>query len=385
MKKIVCGLFILSFILFPTISWAFFFSSPEDKVKEGYLEFDKSSTIENIFSGYQYSKSVEWSSFKDKQKRIIVEARINYNLVDEINTTLNNITIDRNEEFSLTPFRRYIEWTKSKEGAGSADVYICIQFAIIDNDDFKMKYIGVYDSQDNEIKVFNDALGDIERIQMINSIYKNEPLMLSEYVYKHDYKRFERAWELIAQSIREACDKEAREVMLAEKKKEEEDYLKGRNELEKKYQEWITSLNNYSFMSRPDSIYPLYVIKINSIDNEFIYIDRYKYDIHRAKNGKYNFDKDLLENIKIKYNSNYKDASSIFGIKLEFFVKEHEKITIPMTGRILVEYYNIYTMLENLSDPHISNLTYMDDIKFKDFLDPKVLEHKLEKYLNKNY
>lgn len=162
-------------------------------------------------------------------------------------------------------------------------MYICIQFAIIDNDDFKMKYIGVYDSQDNEIKVFNDALGDIERIQMINSIYKNEPLMLSEYVYKHDYKRFERAWELIAQSIREACDKEAREVMLAEKKKEEETRLKERNELEERYKKWIDCLKNTSFIniSRDDSSYYVYAIKINFIDNDFIYIDRYKYDIYK--------------------------------------------------------------------------------------------------------
>ena len=280
MKKIVCCLFILSFILFPTISWAFFFSSPEDKVKEGYLEFDKSSTIENVFSGYQYSKSVKWSSFKDKQKRTIVEARINYNLVDEINATLNNIIIGRNEEFSLTPFRRYIEWTRSKEGAGSVDVYICIQFAILDNDEFKMKYIGVHDSKDNKIDVFNDALGDVERIQMINSIYKNEPLMLSEYIYKHDYERFEKAWKLIAQAIREAGAKEAREVMLAQKKKEEEIRLKERNDIEKDYQRWIEHLKNTSFINigQFDSYY-VYAIKINSIDDDFIYIDRYKWKI----------------------------------------------------------------------------------------------------------
>ena len=69
--------------------------------------------IQNLLNGVH---------LKISKKRTIVEARINYNLVDEINTTLNNIIIGRNEEFSLTPFRRYIEWTRSKEGSGSVDV-----------------------------------------------------------------------------------------------------------------------------------------------------------------------------------------------------------------------------------------------------------------------
>lgn len=311
-------------------------------------------------------------------------------------TTLNNITLICNEEFSLTPFRRYIEWTKSKEGAGSADVYICIQFAIIDNDDFKMKYIGVYDSQDNEIKVFNDALGDIERIQMINSIYKNEPLMLSEYVYKHDYKRFERAWELIAQSIREACDKEAREVMLAEKKKEEETRLKERNELEERYKKWIDCLKNTSFIniSRDDSSYYVYAIKINFIDNDFIYIDRYKYDIYK-KNGKYNFNKDFLENIKIKYDSNYKDVISTSYIELNFSINKYEQFVIPMEkNQIEATYYNRNIYLASSSAPYVSKkasvyirqgeIDYIGDITYKDFLYPKDFDRKLKEYLNSN-
>lgn len=396
MKKIVCCLFILSFILFPTISWAFFFSSPEDKVKEGYLEFDKSSTIENVFSGYQYSKSVKWSSFKDKQKRTIVEARINYNLVDEINATLNNIIIGRNEEFSLTPFRRYIEWTRSKEGAGSVDVYICIQFAILDNDEFKMKYIGVHDSKDNKIDVFNDALGDVERIQMINSIYKNEPLILSEYIYKHDYERFEKAWKLIAQAIREAGAKEAREVMLAQKKKEEEIRLKERNDIEKDYQRWIEHLKNTSFINigQFDSYY-VYAIKINSIDDDFIYIDRYKYDIYKDKNGKYNFNKDFLENIKIKYDSNHEDVISASYIKLKFSINKYEQFVIPLErDQVEASYYNRDITLVNSSNSYVSNKAsvyirqgekdYIGDITYKDFLEPKSFERKLEKYLNTN-
>lgn len=48
-------------------------SNPEDVVKSGTLQFDKSVTVGDALNGYQYFDDKEWKSFKDPQKRQIVE------------------------------------------------------------------------------------------------------------------------------------------------------------------------------------------------------------------------------------------------------------------------------------------------------------------------
>lgn len=55
-------------------------NSTIESVKNGVLEFDKSTTIGQAFEGYQYFKSPKWSIIETKQKRKIVqfEARVDY-------------------------------------------------------------------------------------------------------------------------------------------------------------------------------------------------------------------------------------------------------------------------------------------------------------------
>lgn len=60
-------------------------NSTIDSVKNGILDFDKSTTIGQAFEGYQYFTSPKWSIIETKQKRQIVqfEAKVNYITVIE--------------------------------------------------------------------------------------------------------------------------------------------------------------------------------------------------------------------------------------------------------------------------------------------------------------
>lgn len=52
-----------------------------DIVKNGRLDFDKSTTVGNALDNYPFFKATSWSTFQDQQKRTIVEFRGTFDLI----------------------------------------------------------------------------------------------------------------------------------------------------------------------------------------------------------------------------------------------------------------------------------------------------------------
>lgn len=108
-------------------------------VKNGILDFDRSTTIGNVLDSYKYFSSKKWSSFQDQQKRTIVQFEAEIDKSAAIQAANQTYIVRR-----YSSAERYV--TKCLEmqecPLHSARTSLIIQFAILPGDSFEVVYVG---------------------------------------------------------------------------------------------------------------------------------------------------------------------------------------------------------------------------------------------------
>lgn len=159
-------------------------SSTEDIVRKGHLDFDKSTTVENAFNGYKFFKEKKWSSFEDSQKRKVVEFE---GIIDLMKVT---------EEYKLK-LKQYVldaglirSFGFKKSALHSNNLSLIVQFIILENDNFKVSYVGLKNKLEGTIdRMVINKSADLP-LNKINDIYNNQ-VVGEMYDYAARYSRID--------------------------------------------------------------------------------------------------------------------------------------------------------------------------------------------------
>lgn len=162
MKKAIHYLFII--LLFTLAGCQ---KSPESIVKSGTLDFDKSVTLENLFSSYKYFSTEEWKSSKDSQSRKTVTFTAAFDYTKFIGESF----IEGGEKISKDSMEKALPKLKSIKAT-----YVAVFYINANDESFSLnrEYMKISGKKPDTGKYFEKEM-DIPDSKAIKEIYEGKP------------------------------------------------------------------------------------------------------------------------------------------------------------------------------------------------------------------
>ena len=153
--------------------------SPIDIVKNGKLDFDKSTTVGNAFDNYPYFKSTSWETFDDQQKRTIVQFKGSFDLID---LAKEEIRTKAPAAYFPVNYAEVLADCIDDKGCYlySANYYFVVQFLITGDQKFRVGFIGFQKNNDEPVKT--PVQSDIQRLYNGQSLTR---AIATDMLYQH--------------------------------------------------------------------------------------------------------------------------------------------------------------------------------------------------------